>query len=176
MAVEPQFFAVRWITTLYSREFELKETLRVWDSIFADPKRFMLSYCLGVALLWNIEHELEECEFAQFIQKLQNYNMPDTESILALANRVRLQELLHSYEQNHPGYSKRMSRAGHEMAEAVSPRRVSRKSGFPFIHRVKSRPDSPQSPRMSFFIDEIEDVNSVSEPKSPCIVYKCLLE
>ena len=114
MAIEPQFFAVRWITTLYSREFELKETLRVWDSVFADPKRFMFSYCLGVALLHNIKDELVECEFAQFIQKLQNYHMPDTEEILKLANKIRLEELLFSYEESHPGYVKRMSRAGHE--------------------------------------------------------------
>ena len=164
---------MRWITTLYSREFELKETLRVWDSIFADPKRFMFSYCLGVALLHHIKDELVECEFAQFIQKLQNYHMPDTEEILRLANKIRLEELLFSYEESHPGYTKRMSRAGHELHDGMSPKRNVKRLSFPFIKKPAS-PGSPRSPRLTFFSEDYD--YSVSEQKSPCVVCDCLIE
>lgn len=77
----------------------------MWDCFLADPKRFMFGYCLGAALLWNIEDELIHSDFAHFIQHLQNYQMPDTETILEKANQIRYQELLIKYEESHPGYA-----------------------------------------------------------------------
>jgi hypothetical protein len=37
--LEPSYYALRWITTLLSREFNLPDTIRVWDSLFADTSR-----------------------------------------------------------------------------------------------------------------------------------------
>ena len=36
---------MRWITTLFSREFDLADIVRLWDSLFADTDRHeFLSY------------------------------------------------------------------------------------------------------------------------------------
>ena len=45
-----QFFALRWITTLLSREFELPDTIRLWDSLLCDPRRFEFArtFCLAM--------------------------------------------------------------------------------------------------------------------------------
>ena len=110
LSIEPHFFAVRWLTTLFSREFDLHDTFRIWDSLLADPKRFAFSAYLGVAMLWNIEHNLVECDFAQFIKSLQNYSAVNAEEILEKADKIRLSELLRVYEDTHPGYSKRKFR------------------------------------------------------------------
>lgn len=34
------FTFFRWLTLLLSQEFDLPDILRIWDSLFADPKRF----------------------------------------------------------------------------------------------------------------------------------------
>ena len=69
----------------------------------------MLSYCFGVAMLWNIEHDLVECDFAHFIKSLQNYTTVNVQEILEKADKIRCSELLKFYEDTHPGYSKRKS-------------------------------------------------------------------
>ncbi len=37
--MDPQFYAVRWLTTLFAREFPLTDTFRVWDSLLSKKKR-----------------------------------------------------------------------------------------------------------------------------------------
>lgn len=39
--LEPSYYALRWITTLLSREFNLPDTIRVWDSLFSDTNRWV---------------------------------------------------------------------------------------------------------------------------------------
>nr|CAD7574575.1 unnamed protein product [Timema californicum] len=36
----PQYYSFRWLTLLLSQEFPLPDVLRIWDSLFADEKRF----------------------------------------------------------------------------------------------------------------------------------------
>eukprot|EP00494_Astrolonche_serrata_P027933 UN28198 len=38
--LDSRYYALRWLSLLLSMEFELPEVLRLWDSFFADPKRF----------------------------------------------------------------------------------------------------------------------------------------
>ena len=37
--IAPSFYSLRWITTLFTREFDLFDTIRLWDSLFADTDR-----------------------------------------------------------------------------------------------------------------------------------------
>lgn len=37
LGVEPQFFALRWLRVLFSREFDLEKLLLLWDAMFAAP-------------------------------------------------------------------------------------------------------------------------------------------
>ena len=93
--MKPQLYAIRWLTTLFSREFELKDTCRVWDSIFADPERFFFAQCIGTAMVKRIEPALLKGDFVQDIQLLQNYEMPPAEEILELqekANKKKSEE------------------------------------------------------------------------------------
>ena len=58
MLIDPQFYAVRWVTTLFSRELPMEQVLRVWDSLLADPERFLLMYCIGLALMEQEKEKL----------------------------------------------------------------------------------------------------------------------
>lgn len=36
----PQYYSFRWLTLMLSQEFPLPDVVRIWDSVFADAKRF----------------------------------------------------------------------------------------------------------------------------------------
>ena len=36
--IEPTFVALRWISTMLSREFDLPDTIRLWDALLADTE------------------------------------------------------------------------------------------------------------------------------------------
>lgn len=36
----PQYYSFRWLTLMLSQEFPLPDVVRIWDSVFADSKRF----------------------------------------------------------------------------------------------------------------------------------------
>lgn len=48
--IYPQYYSFRWLTLLLSQEFELPDVVRLWDSIFADPKRydFLVQICCAM--------------------------------------------------------------------------------------------------------------------------------
>uniref|UniRef100_A0A8C3QB73 Uncharacterized protein n=1 Tax=Geospiza parvula TaxID=87175 RepID=A0A8C3QB73_GEOPR len=49
--IKPQFFAFRWLTLLLSQEFLLPDVIRIWDSLFADDKRFDFLLLVCCAML-----------------------------------------------------------------------------------------------------------------------------
>ena len=41
--VNPQFYAFRWITLLLTQEFDFADSLRLWDSLLANPEGPLVS-------------------------------------------------------------------------------------------------------------------------------------
>lgn len=87
--VNPQFFAMRWITTLLSRELMLPDTVRLWDSLFADATRFdfLLQACCAMIVLQR--KELLASDFSGCLQLLQKYPPTDVVDILKTALQIR---------------------------------------------------------------------------------------
>lgn len=57
--VNPQFYAFRWITLLLTQEFSFPDSLRLWDTLLADPAgRTDCLLRLCVAMLLNVREEL----------------------------------------------------------------------------------------------------------------------
>ena len=81
------------MTTLYSREFPLDQTLRIWDSLFADPQRFELAHCLGIAILQHADLTSTTLDFSDTMHRLQQCTLPPAETILVGANHFRCMEL-----------------------------------------------------------------------------------
>lgn len=124
--VATQYFAVRWLTTLFSREFSLEETLRVWDSLLADPERLCFVYCVATALVQNVQSVLMAKDFSQSMQILQNVTIPSTETILQMADAIRFKELKERDEVN--SLSSQLRRAGASLVEGV-------RQGIPMLSR-----------------------------------------
>ncbi|XP_063235175.1 TBC1 domain family member 13 isoform X3 [Bacillus rossius redtenbacheri] len=47
----PQYYSFRWLTLLLSQEFPLPDVLRIWDSLFADEKRFQFLIHICCAMI-----------------------------------------------------------------------------------------------------------------------------
>ena len=80
---------MRWLTTLFAREFSLPSTFRVWDALLADPARFQLMYCIGTSMIQKKEDYLLASDFAGIMKCLQEYECDDVEGVIHEANRVR---------------------------------------------------------------------------------------
>jgi hypothetical protein len=78
IGLDAHFYSLRWITTLFCREFTLPDSIAVWDALFADDKlpEFVLFFCL--AMLLEQREELLRGDFGHNLQSLQNYS-PEVE-------------------------------------------------------------------------------------------------
>jgi len=91
LEIHPQFFSMRWITTLLSRELELPDTVRMWDALLSDNQRgeltFLLQACCAMIIMQR--KAILESDFANCIQILQKYPMTDVHDILEVAMEIR---------------------------------------------------------------------------------------
>lgn len=90
LALDPRYFALRWFTTLLSREFDLPDTIRLWDSLFAAQDRTTFLVFLSVTLLLAQREALLAGDFASNLQLLQAYPPTDVPEILAQSEALQL--------------------------------------------------------------------------------------
>lgn len=90
LALDPRYYALRWFTTLLCREFDLPDTIRLWDSFFASRDRSTFLVFLFVTLLLAQREALLAGDFASDLQLLQAYPPTDIPEILARSEALRL--------------------------------------------------------------------------------------
>ena len=73
LGIDASFYAVRWWTTLLSREFLLPDTIRLWDTMFASTHRdnFLRYVCVTMVML--IRDDLLRGDFSTCLRLLQSY-------------------------------------------------------------------------------------------------------
>eukprot|EP01127_Copromyxa_protea_P008914 TRINITY_DN2058_c0_g2_i1.p1 TRINITY_DN2058_c0_g2~~TRINITY_DN2058_c0_g2_i1.p1 ORF type:complete len:460 (+),score=118.67 TRINITY_DN2058_c0_g2_i1:58-1437(+) len=88
LQLDPQFYSFRWLTLLLSQEFELPDTMRLWDCLFSDKSRFnhLLNVC--VAMIVIKREDFLSYDFANSLKTLQKYPPIDINNLLALADEV----------------------------------------------------------------------------------------
>ncbi|KAJ8737002.1 hypothetical protein PYW07_000273 [Mythimna separata] len=80
--LRPQYYSFRWLTLLLSQEFSLPDLERIWDTLFADAKRFDFLICICCAMMYLIRHEILHGDFASNVKLLQNFPPMDVSLIL----------------------------------------------------------------------------------------------
>lgn len=71
--IDCKFFALKWLTTLFTMEFELPDVLRLWDSFLSDPYRFEYCTHFAINMLLRVRDKILAQEFPQNLQMLQRY-------------------------------------------------------------------------------------------------------
>ncbi|KAG0740211.1 hypothetical protein G6F57_004860 [Rhizopus arrhizus] len=92
--VKEQYYAFRWITVLYSQEWNLPDVIRLWDSILAEEGQFEFLLDFAVAMLVCVRRELMLGDFADNMRILQNYPIDDIQIVLKSAYAIRKARLL----------------------------------------------------------------------------------
>ena len=87
--LNPAFYSLRWITTMLAREFKIADTLRLWDSVFAEKSRidFICYFCL--AMLKEQRDALLQSDFCRCLDLLQNYPVCNIDVLLQETFRLR---------------------------------------------------------------------------------------
>ena len=135
--MDPQFYAVRWLTTLFAREFPLSDTFRIWDALLADPARFMFMYCVGAAMIEYVEEPLLQADFAGIMQLLQQYQPPPADELIEAADGIR-QKVLRPAEEKK---GKDLKQIGAELAGEMSDQvkkgwSMMKTKGLPFLTKI----------------------------------------
>lgn len=94
LEIHTQFFAVRPLTTLLTREFELPDALRLWDSMLGSKKRFHFIMCACVALITTKRVFLLENDFPTCLKALQSTCTLPIDKIVTEAERISQNELI----------------------------------------------------------------------------------
>jgi hypothetical protein len=90
--MDPGFYAIRWLTTLLSREFLLPDTIRLWDSMFASThKENFLRYVCGTMVMM-VRDELIKGDFSTCLRLLQSYPPTNVDSILQASRNLWIYE------------------------------------------------------------------------------------
>ncbi|XP_052790788.1 TBC1 domain family member 13-like isoform X2 [Mya arenaria] len=71
--LKPQFYAFRWLTLMFSQEFPLPDVLRIWDSLFAEEKRFNFLIHVACAMLLLLKNDLLTGDFSHNMKLVQNF-------------------------------------------------------------------------------------------------------
>uniref|UniRef100_A0A7S3NPE7 Rab-GAP TBC domain-containing protein n=1 Tax=Aureoumbra lagunensis TaxID=44058 RepID=A0A7S3NPE7_9STRA len=87
--LNPSHYALRWMTTLLTREFSLPQTLRLWDSLFASVSRTDFLIFFSLAMLRAQRDALLQGDFSLCLSLLQNYPPTDPNYLLQVSNSLR---------------------------------------------------------------------------------------
>lgn len=69
--LEPTFYSVRWITTLFAREFDLPDTCRLWDALFADADKHDFICCMCFVMVTEIREPLLCADFGDALKMVR---------------------------------------------------------------------------------------------------------
>jgi len=90
LELEPQFFSFRWLTLLLSQEFNLPDILRIWDSLFADERRFDFLIYVCSAMIILLRDQLLAGDFPSNLKLLQNFPSMDIHIVLDCAVQLAM--------------------------------------------------------------------------------------
>jgi TBC1 domain family member 13 len=90
IGVDPRFYALRWIRVWLTREFDVPEALRVWDSLLAADIRLPWLRYICVAMLIRIRALLLVQDFSGCMKLLLHYPPCDIADLLRVADRLRI--------------------------------------------------------------------------------------
>jgi hypothetical protein len=90
--IDASFYAIRWLTTLLSREFLLPDTIRLWDSMFASThKENFLRYVCGTMVML-VREDLLKGDFSTCLRLLQSYPPTNVDDILESSRALWIYE------------------------------------------------------------------------------------
>lgn len=119
--VDPRFYSFRWLTLLLSQEFELPEVLRLWDSLFADDRRFEFLLYVCASMIITVREQILEGDFADALRLLQHYSEAGQDFQRVLSRAVKLRRDADQQRSNGNKITVNTSNLNNQTQAAASP-------------------------------------------------------
>ncbi|EAU88586.1 TBC1 domain family member 5 isoform CRAb [Coprinopsis cinerea okayama7 len=74
--IEPQIYGIRWLRMLFTREFSMTDTMKLWDGLFACDPTLALAQWVCVAMLIRIRGNLINADYSSQLTTLLRYPSP----------------------------------------------------------------------------------------------------
>ncbi|KZT11595.1 RabGAP/TBC [Laetiporus sulphureus 93-53] len=74
--IEPQIYGIRWLRLLFTREFDMHDSMIIWDGLFACDPTFDLAQWICVAMLIRIRNKLIPSDYSGQLTYLLRYPSP----------------------------------------------------------------------------------------------------
>ncbi|KAF6212896.1 hypothetical protein GE061_010606 [Apolygus lucorum] len=94
--LRPQYYSFRWLTLLLSQEFPLPDLLRIWDSLFADSRRFSFLIYVCTAMIMHLRDKILENDFPSNVKLLQNFPPIDVRILITKASEISMRKKMYS--------------------------------------------------------------------------------
>ena len=92
--IDAAFYGLRWLTTILSREFNLPDTIRLWDTLFSDTNRNEFLAYLCCTMILEQHDKLMIGDFAENLGLLQDYPDTDVNVLLEKSTRLRSKDFV----------------------------------------------------------------------------------
>jgi len=92
IGIDASFYAIRWLTTLLSREFLLPDTIRLWDSMFASTHKDNFLRYVCVTMVMIIRDKLLASDFSTCLRLLQSYPPTNIDRLLESSRALWIYE------------------------------------------------------------------------------------
>lgn len=90
--IDASFYAIRWLTTLLSREFLLPDTIRLWDSMFASTHKDNFLRYVCVTMVMIVRKDLLKGDFSTCLRLLQSYPPTNVDDLLESSRALWIYE------------------------------------------------------------------------------------
>lgn len=71
--IEPQIYGIRWLRLLFTREFDMPNAMKLWDSLFAADPTIGIAPWICVAMLIRIRSQLLSADYSGQLALLLHY-------------------------------------------------------------------------------------------------------
>ncbi|KAI0247048.1 rab-GTPase-TBC domain-containing protein [Lactifluus subvellereus] len=96
--IEPQMYGIRWLRLLFTREFNMHDTMVLWDGMFAVDPSLEIALWICVAMLIRIRNQLIPSDYSEQLTCLlrysSNFTMASTPSTAPHHTALLLQQAL----------------------------------------------------------------------------------
>jgi Rab-GTPase-TBC domain len=92
LGIETSFYAIRWWTTLLSREFLMPDVIRLWDSMFASTHKDNFLRFACVTMVMKIRDSLLKSDFATCLRLLHSYPSTNMDELLESSRALYIYE------------------------------------------------------------------------------------
>ncbi len=72
LKIDPFFYCFRWVTLLYAQDFDLFDTLRIWESIFSSDDHLQYINFFAIAIIMSCKDVIINNDFTAVLEHLQN--------------------------------------------------------------------------------------------------------